>query len=93
MRSVYRTICQLPFLILFCYSRFDEKRQISRLVETFIARSNATQRRGRAGRVRNGLCFHLFTKIRYDTQVLFVQIDFFSNAPLFVRWQTAPFLK
>ncbi|KAG6879737.1 hypothetical protein C0992_012340 [Termitomyces sp. T32_za158] len=49
--------------------RFDEKRQISRLVETFIARSNAAQRRGRAGRVRNGLCFHLFTKLRYETQM------------------------
>ncbi|KDR85121.1 hypothetical protein GALMADRAFT_131855 [Galerina marginata CBS 339.88] len=49
--------------------RFDEKRQISRLVETFIARSNAAQRRGRAGRVRHGLCFHLFTKMRHDTQM------------------------
>jgi len=48
---------------------FDEKRQISRLSETFIARSNAAQRRGRAGRVRPGLCFHLFTKLRHDTQV------------------------
>jgi len=50
--------------------RFDEKRQLSRLVETYIARSNAAQRRGRAGRVRGGLCFHLFTKSRHDTQLV-----------------------
>ncbi|KAG8906193.1 hypothetical protein FRB99_007409 [Tulasnella sp. 403] len=51
-------------------TRFDEKRQISRLEEAFIARSNAAQRRGRAGRVQKGLCYHLFTKYRHDNIML-----------------------
>lgn len=46
--------------------RYDERRQLSRLIDTFISRANAKQRRGRAGRVQQGLCFHMFSKHRHD---------------------------
>jgi ATP-dependent RNA helicase DHX29 len=47
-------------------SRFDARRQISRLVETFIAKANARQRMGRAGRVQPGICYHLFSRARFN---------------------------
>ena len=54
--------------------RFDERRQLSRLTEGFISRSSVRQRRGRAARVQDGLCFHLVTKHRHDNLMLEQQI-------------------
>ncbi|KAJ9612187.1 hypothetical protein H2200_003784 [Cladophialophora chaetospira] len=54
--------------------RFDERRQLSRLNEGFISRSSARQRRGRAARVQDGLCFHLVTKHRFENQMLEQQV-------------------
>ncbi|KIX98109.1 uncharacterized protein Z520_06189 [Fonsecaea multimorphosa CBS 102226] len=54
--------------------RFDERRQLSRLTEGFISRSSARQRRGRAARVQEGLCFHLVTKHRFENLMLEQQV-------------------
>lgn len=72
--------------------RFDEKRQISRLIEAFIAKSNAAQRRGRAGRVQSGLCFHLFSRARQELvrvrSYAYVQITDGTH-----RWPTIRYLR
>ncbi|KAG7251486.1 hypothetical protein CRUP_005219, partial [Coryphaenoides rupestris] len=39
---------------------------MSSLVETFVSKASALQRQGRAGRVRNGFCFRLYPKFRFD---------------------------
>ena len=42
--------------------QYDLKSNNTKLVETWVSRAEAKQRRGRAGRIRNGLCYKLFTK-------------------------------
>ncbi|RMZ86238.1 hypothetical protein DV737_g46, partial [Chaetothyriales sp. CBS 132003] len=54
--------------------RFDERRQLSKLTEGFVSRSSAKQRRGRAARVKEGLCFHLVTRDRHDHRMLEQQV-------------------
>ncbi|EJD73978.1 hypothetical protein LOAG_18639 [Loa loa] len=44
---------------------YDHSTRISQLKMTWIAKSNAEQRAGRAGRCRNGYCFRLFTTEDY----------------------------
>lgn len=45
--------------------RYRESTGTSSLVEQFVSRSEATQRQGRAGRVRPGHCFKLYTRRRF----------------------------
>lgn len=45
--------------------RYDSSKGMESLEETWVSRANARQRRGRAGRVMSGVCFHMFTSHRY----------------------------
>ncbi|KAJ3807294.1 P-loop containing nucleoside triphosphate hydrolase protein [Lentinula aff. lateritia] len=42
--------------------RYDPEADISRLVETWVTRAAARQRRGRAGRTQPGTCYKLYTR-------------------------------
>jgi hypothetical protein len=39
---------------------------MSSIVEDWISRANAKQKQGRAGRVKPGLCFCLYTRHRFE---------------------------
>ena len=46
--------------------QYDQTRRISQLLCTWISKSNAKQRAGRAGRVQHGNYYALYTKERYE---------------------------
>jgi HrpA-like RNA helicase len=47
-------------------NRRDVINDMSTLVETWVSRASAKQRRGRAGRVREGIAYHLFSSHTFD---------------------------
>ncbi|KAF6123904.1 DExH-box helicase 29 [Phyllostomus discolor] len=47
-------------------NKYHESSQMSSLVETFVSKASALQRQGRAGRVRDGVCFRMYTRERFE---------------------------
>lgn len=45
---------------------FDSMKNMESLDTVWVSRANALQRKGRAGRVMPGYCFHLYTQFRFD---------------------------
>ncbi|KAK2151127.1 hypothetical protein LSH36_375g06007 [Paralvinella palmiformis] len=41
-------------------------KEVSMLKTHWVSKASALQRKGRAGRCRTGVCYHLFSRIRYD---------------------------
>ena len=69
--------------------RYDASRGMSLLMEDWVSRASALQRRGRAGRVRPGRCFGLYTRHRFEERMrkyqarlaLFIFPALFSRSP------------
>lgn len=52
------------------------------LQTTWVARANCVQRTGRAGRVRAGICFRLFSRARYETAMKEFMLPELLTTPL-----------
>ncbi|MEE6474954.1 hypothetical protein FKM82_010549 [Ascaphus truei] len=62
--------------------RYDHGKGMESLEDTWVSRANALQRKGRAGRVASGVCFHLFTSHHYEHQLLEQQPPEIQRIPL-----------
>ncbi|GAQ78707.1 probable ATP-dependent RNA helicase dhx36-like [Klebsormidium nitens] len=49
--------------------RYDPLNKLSSLDTTWISKASARQRRGRAGRVQPGICYHLYPQLMYNKKM------------------------
>ncbi|KAK8952511.1 putative pre-mRNA-splicing factor ATP-dependent RNA helicase [Platanthera zijinensis] len=62
--------------------RFNPHKKMSTMVEEWISQANAKQRRGRAGRVKPGICFCLYTLHRFEKLMRPFQVPEMLRMPL-----------
>ncbi|KAI5606345.1 putative ATP-dependent RNA helicase DHX57 isoform X1, partial [Silurus asotus] len=62
--------------------RYDASRSMESLEDVWVSRANALQRKGRAGRVASGVCFHLFTSHRFNHHLSQQQLPEIQRVPL-----------
>ncbi|XP_057251460.1 DExH-box ATP-dependent RNA helicase DExH7, chloroplastic isoform X4 [Beta vulgaris subsp. vulgaris] len=62
--------------------RYDPRKKLSMMVEDWISQANAKQRRGRAGRVKPGTCFCLYTRHRFENLMRPFQVPEMLRMPL-----------
>ncbi|XP_057710392.1 putative ATP-dependent RNA helicase DHX57 [Corythoichthys intestinalis] len=62
--------------------RYDASKSMESLEDTWVSRANALQRKGRAGRVASGVCFHLFTSHCFQHQLAQQQLPEIQRVPL-----------
>lgn len=63
------TIPDVVYVIDTCRAKeicFDDRRHVKRLREVFVSSASCLQRRGRAGRVQSGICYHLIPEIAFN---------------------------
>lgn len=63
-------------------TRYEASKGMSSLEECWVSRANALQRRGRAGRVQEGTCYHLFTSHRFEKELAAQQLPEIQRTPL-----------
>ncbi|XP_057466071.1 DExH-box ATP-dependent RNA helicase DExH7, chloroplastic-like isoform X1 [Actinidia eriantha] len=63
-------------------NRYNPQKKLSSMVEDWISQANARQRRGRAGRVKPGICFCLYTRNRFEKLMRPFQIPEMLRMPL-----------
>ncbi|XP_074720320.1 putative ATP-dependent RNA helicase DHX57 isoform X1 [Strix uralensis] len=62
--------------------RYDPSKGMESLEDTFVSKASALQRKGRAGRVASGVCFHLFSSHHYNHQLINQQLPEIQRVPL-----------